>query len=160
MRIRRLPTLVGLVALVGGSAIGVSTAQPAASQQSSHIVSASSDATAGDVTTKARRDVCFTGACGSATVKFTGRYTADTSMSVKDTKCDAVGPKMRIEASQYSYSQQKQYVWHGPWKKNTKGCRGGYQAWNSGFKGEDRLDAMRVKICAGSRCKTSSWMTN
>lgn len=113
-----------------------------------------------DVTVQARKDVCFTGACGSATVKFTSRNTADVRMSVNDTICrDSKKPKMRIQALQYSYSQQKTYVWKGPWHKYTKGC-GGYQLWTGGFRGEEPLYGMRVEICNASRCETSGWMNN
>ncbi|MFF2009464.1 hypothetical protein ACFVWY_10375 [Streptomyces sp. NPDC058195] len=78
-------------------------------------------------------------------------------MSVKDTACrDNKKPKMRIQARQYS-STQGTYVHNGPWHKYTRSC-GGYQVWNSAFRGQDPLLGMRVQICNGSRCKTSSWM--
>jgi hypothetical protein len=113
-----------------------------------------------DLSAQDRQDVCFTGACGSATVTFTGRNSADVSMSVNDTACrDGKKPKMRIHARQFSYANQKPYTWKGPWRKYTKNC-GGYQVWNKFFQGEEPLWAMRVEICNGSRCKTSGWMSN
>lgn len=62
---------------------------------------------------------------GSATVNSACRNTANVRMSVNDTTCRASKkPKMRIQAVQFSYSQQKTYVWKGPWHKYTKGCGG------------------------------------
>ncbi|EKX63704.1 hypothetical protein STRIP9103_07734 [Streptomyces ipomoeae 91-03] len=137
------------------------TASPVAAATATGTSARSSMVAAGDVSAQARKDVCFTGACGSATVKFTGRFSAVVSMSVNDTACkDGKKPKMRIQAQQYSYANQKPYVWKGPWRKYTKNCSG-YQQWlRKPFKGEEPLWGMRVEICNGSRCKTSGWMSN
>ncbi|MDT3397533.1 hypothetical protein RKE29_12870 [Streptomyces sp. B1866] len=161
MRTYKPLAVIGSAIVVGGAALAASPAQAAFAGEAPRAVVAQSAASpAGHVSAQARRDVCFTGACGSATVKFTGRTSANVSMSVKDTRCDATGPKMRIQAQQWSYANQRTYVWNGPWRKNTKGCHGGYQQWNSAFRGEEPLFGMRVQICNGSRCKTSSWMPN
>ncbi|WNM32530.1 hypothetical protein RKE30_19965 [Streptomyces sp. Li-HN-5-11] len=108
-----------------------------------------------------RRDVCFSGACGSATVTFQSHYTAKVSMSVSDNRCDNHLPKMRILADQYHLSSGARYTWHGPWHVNHRGCHGGTgPAWNSTFAGGDPLIGMKVEICAGSTCRTSSEMYN
>ncbi|SFY44222.1 hypothetical protein OH786_37885 (plasmid) [Streptomyces atratus] len=143
------------VALVLSS--GLAIAAPAAQAEQQPLRHPAASATQGDVTVQSRRDVCFTGACGSATVTSTGKYSAKVSMSVKDTACrDNKKPKIRIQARQYS-STQGTYVHNGPWHNYTKSC-GSYQVWNSTFRGQDPLLGMRVQICNGGRCKTSSWM--
>ncbi|WP_406430587.1 hypothetical protein OHB00_02045 [Streptomyces sp. NBC_00631] len=108
-----------------------------------------------------RRDVCFTGACGSATVTFKSHYSASVSMSVADNHCDAHPAKVRILADQYSASHGR-YTWHGPWHVNHRGCHGGTgQPWNSTFAGGDPLLGMKVEICNdGVKCRTSSEMYN
>ncbi|MDF4252599.1 MULTISPECIES: hypothetical protein [unclassified Streptomyces] len=104
-----------------------------------------------------RQDVCFVGACGSATVSFHDKYRATVSMSVADTKCDGHAAKVRIKARQYSYSNQTWYTYKGPWHYNKSGCHGGYKAWNGlGFRGEDPTSYMTVEICNdGVYCRTS-----
>lgn len=160
LSIRTAMTATAAVAVLGTPLAAMAPASAATTTASTTATARSAAAPAGDVSAQARRDVCFTGACGSATVKFTGRNTAKVSMSVNDTTCrDSKKPKMRIHARQFSYSNQTPYTWKGPWRKYTKGC-GGYQLWNSGFRGEEPLYAMRVEICNGSRCKTSGWMNN
>ncbi|MFD0449196.1 hypothetical protein ACFQ10_53630 [Streptomyces indonesiensis] len=109
-----------------------------------------------------RRDVCFSGACGSATVTFQSHYSAKVSMSVADNRCDDHLPKMRILAHQYHLSTGSQYTWHGPWHVNRRGCHGGTgPAWNSTFAGGDPLLGMKVEICNnGVKCRTSTEMGN
>ncbi|NEA51610.1 hypothetical protein [Streptomyces sp. SID10815] len=160
MRTQKTWALLGSAAVIGGTLVAAAPAQ-AAPSAASHAAVGTQQAAALKAGAKQRKDVCFTGACGSATVTFTGRTSASVSMSVRDTKCDADGPKMRIHASQWSYANQKSYVWKGPWRKNTWGCRKGAQPWlNKLFKGEEPLAGMRVEICTKKKCHTSAWMYN
>ncbi|MEV6026420.1 hypothetical protein [Streptomyces sp. NPDC052036] len=83
-----------------------------------------------------RRDVCFSGACGSATLTFQSHYCAKVSMSVADNRCDTHPAKVRILADQYHLGTGSRYTWHGPWHVNHRGCHGGTgPAWNSTFAG-------------------------
>jgi hypothetical protein len=109
-----------------------------------------------------RRDVCFSGACGSATVTFQSHYSAKVSMSVADSRCDALAGKVRLLADQYHLSTGSRYTWHGPWRVNHRGCHGGTgPAWNKTFVGGDPLLGMKVEICNdGVKCQTSSEMYN
>ncbi|GAA2296244.1 hypothetical protein [Streptomyces violaceusniger] len=154
LNLRRSLTL-STAALVLGS--GLAIAAPAA-QAEQPLRPPAASAPQADVTVQSsRRDVCFTGACGSATVTFTSEYSANVSMSVKDTACrDNKKVKIRIQAKQ-ARPAGGTYTENGPWHKYTKGC-GGYQVWNKGFRGQHKLLSMRVQICNGGRCETSSWM--
>jgi hypothetical protein len=107
-----------------------------------------------------RRDLCFTGACGSATVTFKSRTTAYVRMSLKDTACDAKGPTLQMQGLQYSGTNMTGYVSHGTKHKNTLGCHRSYQSWQGyyGHPDGDALNGLRVHICNGSRCETSTWM--
>ncbi|MFE5735414.1 hypothetical protein ACFQ7A_31485 [Streptomyces sp. NPDC056528] len=159
MRTQKTWALLGSAAVIGGTLVAAVPAQAAPPAPSHTTVDAQAKAAAS--ARKQRRDVCFTGACGSATVTFTGRKSASVNMSVSDTKCDADGPKMRIHASQFSYANQKPYVWKGPWRKNTWGCGKGPQPWlNKLFQSEEPLAGMRVEICTKKKCQVSSWMYN
>ncbi|WP_432584466.1 hypothetical protein ABVG11_00180 [Streptomyces sp. HD1123-B1] len=163
---KRVTIALSTAALGAGLALGApATAAPApanAVTSTAVTVPTTGVPSSADAAASVRRDLCFTGACGSATVKFTSSTTAYVKMSLKDTKCDAKGPTLQMQGSQYSYNQQRQYISHGTKHKNTKGCRGDYQPWEGyyGHSDGDRLDGLRVRICQGSRCETSTWMVN
>ena len=110
-----------------------------------------------------RRDVCFTGACGSATVTFKDHWNATVSMSVADTDCDNHAAEIRIIAYQWSYSNQEEYTWTGPWHVNNGGCNTGWVPWNNlPFAGGDPLLGFKVEACVKDtdRCETSTEMAN
>ncbi|UWZ34647.1 hypothetical protein Drose_25935 [Dactylosporangium roseum] len=108
-----------------------------------------------------RRDACFTGACGSATVTWQNHYSAYVRMSVADTDCDGHAAEIRIIAHQIHLGTD-QYNWYGPWHVNNSGCHGGYESFNGPFNGGDPLLGFKVEVCVKdtSRCVTSTEMGN
>jgi len=94
-----------------------------------------------------REDVCFTGACGSATVTFESKYTAEVGMSVEDNDCDGHPARIRVIAYQYNDTTYDYYTTNGPWHVNNSGCHGGYEAWNGlTFAGGDPLLGFEVEV--------------
>ncbi|GAB1331888.1 hypothetical protein [Streptomyces sennicomposti] len=159
---KTISTAAGTV-FMAGLALGISPmAAQAAPIQPTQQATVAQTATSSSVhaAASARRDLCFTGACGSATVKFLSRSTAYVSMSLKDTACDAKGPTLQMFGLQDHHGSP--YTSHGTKHKNTKGCHGGYAPWH-GYYGDsdgENLHGLKVRICNGSRCETSTWMNN
>ncbi len=107
--------------------------------------------------TTVRRDACFTGACGSATVTRYDPYHAYVQMSVADTNCDGHAAEIRFIAHQ-DHLGGGLYKWYGPWHVNNSGCHGGYQHFDGPFDGGDPLEGFWVEVCVKgtSRCMTST----
>ena len=146
---KRLALVTAAVALGAGLAgtVPAQAAQPSLSTQAA----------------TQRRDICFSGACGSATVHFQDRWRASVSMSVADNRCDKHAAEIRIIAHQWSYANQVGYTWKGPWRVNKLGCNKGPVPWNNKpFAGGDVLMGFKVEACVKgtSKCKTSSEMSN
>jgi hypothetical protein len=82
-------------------------------------------------------------------------------MSVADNYCDGHSAEIRIIADQFSYSNQTEYKWYGPWHVNNLGCNKGYITSNGAFSGNDPLMGFWVEVCdSGVTCVTSSEMYN
>ncbi|MFJ1812264.1 MULTISPECIES: hypothetical protein [unclassified Streptomyces] len=109
-----------------------------------------------------RRDVCFTGACGSGTITYygPGKTYADVALSVNDTACDNHNPKIRIR--EYGFGGGgTSYTNYGSWHVNTKGCHGGYASFNGlSFEDVRGIYAIAVEICNNGTCRVSGQMVN
>jgi hypothetical protein len=108
--------------------------------------------------TTSRRDACFTGACGSATVTWgTDLYSSVyVQMSVLDNDCDGHAAEIRFIADQSHLSDP--YKYYGPWHVNNNGCNNGYIHADSWFNHQDPLYGFWVETCVKdtSRCVTST----
>jgi len=108
-----------------------------------------------------RGDACKSGACGSATFQFSGRYElTGLSMSVKDTKCDDndVYIKLRI----YDF----QGTWDTMERRNSSGCKADYARWPNLHYVNQRgaIKGVRVIVCvddfASDTCYSSGYLKN
>jgi hypothetical protein len=105
-----------------------------------------------------RRDVCFSGACGSGTIIWGGPSNtyADVKLSVEDNKCDGHAAKIRIREDGGGGQNT------GPWHVNNSGCHGGYQQWNKlHYTDNAGILEIAVEVCDdGVKCVVSSYMRN
>ncbi|MBA6434428.1 hypothetical protein H3T12_07915 [Streptomyces sp. GMR22] len=107
-----------------------------------------------------RGDVCFSGACGSATFSWSGPYgLSSVSMSVKDNKCDSNDVYIRLRI----YDGTNNSGWGTTKRRNSSGCRGSYVSWHGLHVNNDaRIFGVKVEVCvddAGSdTCRRSAYI--
>jgi hypothetical protein len=108
-----------------------------------------------------RGDACKSGACGSATFQFSGRYEiTGLSMSVKDTECDDndVYIKLRI----YDFQGTSDTVE----RRNSSGCKADYARWPnlSWLNSRAAIKGVRVIVCVNDfgsdTCYRSRYIDN
>lgn len=140
-------------AVLGGTA----TAAP----QGSNETSADRAPASADETILAERgDVCFSGACGSATFSWSGPYRlSNVSMSVKDNKCDDNDVYIRLRI----YDGSSSSGWATKKRRNSSGCRAGYAQWHGLHVSNDaRILGVKVEACVDDAgrdtCRKSAYI--
>lgn len=149
---------VASVGLLASAALGgTATAAPQGPNQTS---TATAPASAAGTILAERGDVCFSGACGSATFSWDGSYRlSNVSMSVKDNKCDGNDVYIRLRI----YDGSSNSGWATTKRRNSSGCSASYVSWSDLYVNNDaRILGVKVEACvddAGAdTCRKSAYI--
>ncbi|GHE81970.1 hypothetical protein GCM10018785_57550 [Streptomyces longispororuber] len=133
-------TSVGLLAaaVLGGTA----TAAP---QGPNGTSAETAPASAAPAVLAERGDVCFSGACGSATFSWSGAYRlSNVSMSVKDNKCDDNDVYIRLRI----YDGSSNSGWATKKRRNSSGCSASPVSWHGlSVSNDARILGVKVEAC-------------